>query len=411
MRLFYASRIVFALLSYSLVASSELMAQETEATPLFRFVDPTTMDLNPKQKSLLDKLGQEETVEEITIVKLEPDALRQPVVNLNFAANESLEATKTLFREQPGRGFTWSGKVKDMPLTAHFSINDSNGNGSFWAGKYSYNLRPLGNGMHALIKRDPAKVNAKEEPPAFKKIEEEANKKEPPARKSTAEAPASHTVTILVAYTDAVEGRHNSIADFVDSVIDVTNNCYQESRVPIALKLVGLEKVAYVESNDIERDVNRLKGQNDGHMDNLHQVRDQRKADLVVLLIEHADAYGMAAAILANPETGFAVVDDEVADWYFTFAHELGHLFGCRHDPGADPSTTPFPYGHCYCNHAKQWRTIMAYDCTGQSQRIGIFSSPLLTYPNPHGDPAGTASVHDNCRVLRETAATIAGFR
>jgi hypothetical protein len=272
----------------------------------------------------------------------------------------------------------------------------------------------LGDGLHVIIHRNPAKFKEKPEEPAdaVKKLEEEANQKQKPAANPQAES-APPRVKIMVLWTPAVETHHvaEGMQTFIDHVIAVTNKTYADSQVPVRLELAHAGQVDYTESGSVALDVEHLSNPADQSIDGIHQLRNQHQADVVVLLIENADAYGMADAILADASTAFAVVDDEVADWYFTFSHELGHLYGCRHNLGADPTLQPFAYGHCFCHAGGQWRTIMSYDCTGSSTRLGIFASPDLKHPPGNGTAAGTAAREDNARVIRETAATIAAFR
>jgi hypothetical protein len=381
-----------------------------EEQKVFNYVDIATTELTATQQKTLSKLKEEPTASSLQIVKLSSQAFDGEAVSLNLADGQSTRARR-IKKVNRNKGFLWVGMDDKSLPTVNLSIQEGNGYGSFVADGTTYNLRPLGNGLHALIKRDSSKINEKEEPPAFKKIEKESEKKNVPKGNPRAESSARFDVDVMVLYTPTVSGNHPVISDFVDHVFEVSNNCFLASGVPVNLRLAKLQQVDYAESNDVAKDVERITGKHDGYLDGVHALRDQSHADIVVLLIDHADAYGMAAAIMADESEAFAVVDDEVADWYFTFAHELGHLFGCRHNPEADPTMGPFPYGHCHCNASKQWRTIMSYDCTGQSQRIGLWSSPLLKNPPNTGDPAGDSTTRDNCRVLRETASIISAFR
>jgi len=300
------------------------------------------------------------------------------------------------------------------PRELNMTVRDGNGIGAFDYSKWSYSIRPIGDGLHVIIKRDPSKLKEKPEEPAdaLQKLEQEAAPKNKPTLNSQADT-APPKVSVMVLYTPKVLQNHGDpgMSLFIDHVLAITNKTYADSKIPLSLELVHAEEVSYVESGSVALDVERLSNPSDLSIDNIHALRNTKKADVVVMMIENADAYGMADAILADASTAFAVVDDEVADWYFTFPHEIGHLFGCRHNPEADPTASPFPYGHCMCNAEKQWRTIMSYDCTGSSTRIGLWSNPVLSHPPMNGTPAGSAMQHDNARVIRETAATIAGFR
>jgi hypothetical protein len=116
----------------------------------------------------------------------------------------------------------------------------------------------------------------------------------------------------------------------------------------------------------------------------------------------------LASAIGATSSTAFAAVYHGCATGYYSFGHEIGHLQAARHDPNNDPTTTPYAYGHGYQYAAGNWRTIMAYNCSGGCTRINWWSNPNKTRG---GVPMGTASQSDNTRVLNITSPIMANFK
>jgi hypothetical protein len=132
-------------------------------------------------------------------------------------------------------------------------------------------------------------------------------------------------------------------------------------------------------------------------------------ADVGVLVDNDASACGLASGIGSTAATAFAVAYWDCITGYYSFAHEIGHLQSARHDPATDSSTSPYAYGHGYRAPDSNWRTIMAYNCTGAGcPRINHWSNPAKTYG---GLPMGTYDKSHNQRVLVETKATVAGFR
>ena len=106
----------------------------------------------------------------------------------------------------------------------------------------------------------------------------------------------------------------------------------------------------------------------------------------------------------------FAVVNRGCASSNYSFPHEIGHLFGARHDAFVDASTTPYAYGHGYVNCTQGFRDVMAYPTQCGGTRIAYLSTPLLTYGSP-ASPLGTAATADNVRVHNSNAGTVANFR
>ena len=111
----------------------------------------------------------------------------------------------------------------------------------------------------------------------------------------------------------------------------------------------------------------RLRNLNDGALDGLHARRDQLRADVVSLVVTGYTGCGIAAAIKADQATAFNVVSDQCVAGNLSLAHELGHLFGARHDTFVDSTPTPYAHGHGYVTKTKTWRTVMAYPdaCSG----------------------------------------------
>ncbi|HHP7241708.1 MAG TPA: M12 family metallo-peptidase, partial [Cyclobacteriaceae bacterium] len=102
----------------------------------------------------------------------------------------------------------------------------------------------------------------------------------------------------------------------------------------------------------------------------------------------------------------FALVGDETCQNNpFTFAHEIGHLQGCNHQPGSGATNPDAPYANGFVSGQGGFRTVMA---TAGVDRVGIFSSPDVLW---QGFTTGTADMNDCVRGINESAEKIAGFK
>ena len=220
-------------------------------------------------------------------------------------------------------------------------------------------------------------------------------------------APEIPTVDVAVFYTPAARRDAGGVAE-IEAVIDLmvaeANQAYANSRVKQRVGLVARGEIDYTEVNQTV-DLRRLEDSDDGYMDEVHAIRDETGADLVHLLplVGGNDYTACGKAWMVSP---FGLSGANCGS--LTFAHELGHNMGLRHDryaecgPGAPCVDWPFRYGYGYVNprafepgatDSQRWLTIMAYHA--RCSRAGVRCQGLPRFSNPeqtwNGDPLGVA--------------------
>lgn len=395
----------------------------------------SALDRAPLSKSaggLLDKIKARKTTADVRVVKMALPVLadtREPV-NFNMLPGKDLAVAFDSADTRSANDYTWRGTVMgDQGGDVTLVVKNGNVSGMIRSGSEIYAVEPLGDGNHAVIRVDPSKFPPDHPPESGtppKGDKSSEGRAATLATTATVVGPVAinpavigtllrkTTINVLVAYTPKAKTAHADMDGLITLAVDEANQSYIKSKIPITLNLVHKYQTNYSESGSFDTDLTRFRTKADGTMDEVHTKRTAYKADVAVLIIDNGSYCGLASGIMANTNTAFAAVHYDCATGYFSFAHEIGHLQGARHDPAADPSSGPVcvNFNHGYVNTAKGWRTIMAYNngaCpSGYCTRIQYWSNPLVKYG---GDPTGVASTNYNARCLGNTRTTVAAFK
>ena len=239
---------------------------------------------------------------------------------------------------------------------------------------------------------------------------------------------AADTIDVAVFYTRAVrEGAVSgpALEALIDLRIAETNQAFAASGMQQRLRLVERSEVAYDETGSSIVELDRLRDPSDGHMDEVHAVRDRVGADLVSLMVEDSDVCGRAELMGA-----FSLTRGGCA-----FTHELGHNLGLNHDRYEIEQRGLTTHGHPaygYVNQrafaadaarSRRWVTIMAYGIQCPEvyyvacSFVFRFSNPRQNY---NGDPLGiphgargpsVARPADAIAVLNATGPVVALWR
>lgn len=224
-------------------------------------------------------------------------------------------------------------------------------------------------------------------------------------------------IDVMVLYTDnvlAAAGAIEVVESEIYLTVHETNLAYLKSNVTQRIGLVHIEKLqGYQEKNNHVLDYNALVSDL-----SVLSKRDQYFADIVVLMVEQLNVCGVAE-VMTSVSTSFenrayAVVQRHCATGKYTFAHELAHIMGCRHQCSIVPSQSPYPFAHGYCfvDQGTKCATIVTdLSAYGATVRIPYFSNPNIKYNGTAIGTSGSGCQADDHQVLNLTASTVANFR
>lgn len=220
---------------------------------------------------------------------------------------------------------------------------------------------------------------------------------------------AGPVIDLLVVYTPAARAAAAGGAEGLRAEIDLAvadlNDAMANSEVEGLARLLAAREVAYQESGSMSTDLDRLTATSDIFLDEVHALRDQLGADLVVLITNTSNEnWAGYAWIMTDINTPFAPLGFSVvlrsALFAYTLAHEVGHNLGLSHDPANAASAGVFSDSYGY-RDPPYFRDIMSYACSGAPcPQIPHVSNPAVTY---NGRPTGIVGIANGARALRQT--------
>ncbi|MXW21178.1 MAG: leucine-rich repeat protein [Gammaproteobacteria bacterium] len=342
------------------------------------------------------------------------------VLTLNLFDDAVMEVR--IQRVRPTRnGYFISGRPRGMEWgEVRLAVNGPVMVGTVDTAEGKFTIRSVGSGQHVIREIDPLKESlecAAEDAALPVPPEQVVSPVDSPQLLSTApsvladEDPTEDgsEVRVLVVYTRALQVEQGGTAGMtalIDLMIQSANQAFEDSGINPRLVLAHSAMVDYV-ALGTRSDLSRLRLPDDGHLDEIHELRDEHAADLVHLLTNVTGvAVGSAARLLteslaSESSDAFAVTANASEE---TFAHEIGHNFGLRHDRFVEsPEHAIYPYAFGYSNtrafeagapESARWRTIMAY--RNRCAQEGLNCPRLMRFSNPDqtylGDPMGVSA-------------------
>jgi len=365
--------------------------------------NPSLLAILPFLWSGADFLTRPPDVLRSRLARLEAAELTGETLRLELFEDEAVEAVREKLVPIGPDAFAWVGHARDDETSSVvLSIARDVVSASVRLGSAQYRIRPQGSGLNRIEEVAPSS-----EPPERQPLP--AGRASPPP--AMIDLDDGTELDLLVVYTPRARraaGGADAIASLVGLGVAETNLALEKSEVETRLRLVELREVSFAEAGRVESDLEILKQDNDGALDEVHRLRDAYGADVVQLLVEEGDgcgiAYSMGRAGASFSEWAFSVVERSCVDTTYAMPHELGHNLGCDHAPEDPTSKSAFSYSFGYKDLVAGFRTIMAY---GPGKRVARFSNPRVLFG---GVPSG-ADRQDNARSLNELRLTASRFR
>ncbi|MBS1538653.1 MAG: zinc-dependent metalloprotease [Bacteroidetes bacterium] len=368
------------------------------------------------------------------VVEFNKESLQTNNAVMNFLELSGITLQRDKIDIRNPDDFTWYGSNKTKNYSGIFSIQGSNVRGTITVGLRIFELELL-DSQYILVEIDQRRFP----PEGCGDFNELPNNVVQPLRNDGVEiynqlqpqnqsehsahlrigGLQKHTITavgtidckmrVLVLYTTAAVSAVGSgnLQTHAQNSIATMNLANSNSAVSFEAELVYVGQTSYTEVGYFT-DVPRFRINGDGYMDEVHALREEFSADICVLMSNNTDYCGLAAGIKTCEDFGFCAVYWDCAISNYSFAHEIAHLFGCRHNTEADATNAPYADAHGYRDISNGWRTIMAYQSSPATTRIAYWSNPSINYS---GNPMGTTATHNNARILNTYWSNTMNFR
>jgi hypothetical protein len=228
----------------------------------------------------------------------------------------------------------------------------------------------------------------------------------------------STVVSVLVAYTkeamcdeagypestscDDSETNKAPIEALIESAINSNNLAHVNSETGVVLELITTMMVDYTEPSSQSTALYNLTDAV-GVLQEVHNIRNEVGGDFVALILNSGSGI---AWVNSSATSAYSTTNKDYISGH-TFAHELGHNWGCYHN--RENSNTQVSYAHGYWDvngESYDFRTILAYGCPTYCPRVNWYSSDTIQY---NGEPTGASDV-DCSRKIYERKSLVAGF-
>lgn len=370
----------------------------------------TLIETTGKPVQNIPVLEQRKAVTYYQPINVNLDVLKDGQVKISFwGLNETVYQTNLNVRSF--KNFSWFGSSNDMTTSVILTVAENDIQGIITHKTEVYRIETVEN-IYYITKIDHSKYPSEECGNSLRNdnsndINNQDNTEDiNHQQKMITGEPFTCRLRLLVLYTPAAKNAVSNISNTIQLAVDELKQSFFNSNVNREIELVYVGETNYTESglsySASDNDLTRFSGNSDGYMDEVHNLRSKHQADICVLVSDDQSLCGIARGIKVSSPYAFCLVNYDCATGYYSFAHEIAHLIGCQHhqsDPVHSGASSAYPYAHGYKSPNNDWRTIMAYNCSGGCTRLLYWSNPNITY---NYLPMGTNSTNNNAKMLNE---------
>ena len=396
-------------LSFLLLLSIYGYAQsEKFATELDRIV--AKLDISTDQEAV-GKLEKHPNAKDVHYFKMGNLANVQKNGLFDFPSpvtGKIIHAMTTHIEYKSDKDYIWYGTVSDNSLQGDMMLISENGKiyGHLNFKDESYQIYGVGNGLSAFVPSVKVPAGSKECSDNIPKGKHFDN----PDVNTRTTTTCPYPTSVLVLYTSAAQAYDANIVQTATSAYNLFRQAVMSSNASVPfLSLAGVQQISsFNETGNIYTDIKTLEQSSDAQ-----SQRYSANADIVVLLTNGnyaylSGAYGIADMIGTDFAHAYCIVEDANAVSGYTFAHEIGHLYGGCHQGADGESGISYAHGYLFQSSSAYYSTLMfTHEVNSYYTRILQYSNPNVSY---NGTVTGNTGISNVTRRMNELASGIAAF-
>lgn len=401
------------------------LSLQAQDTPFIQLVTSDQIPDSPEMAAYRERLRKNPNITGYHFIKLNALATSQKegILLLHIPDGPAITATASHVEYESANEYEWIGKTDEDRGTVIIVSKAGRVCAHLSTPAGVYEIFPAPSGLYCVQIIDPEKAwdvgcatTSSAAKPDNGRIGAEPTTK--PKGNANAKMQPCQALTyprVLALYTPkalTLAGNIATLTDHVNLSISQFNSCIYNSGITSAavLVLAGIAPLNFTEhpnamdgdKNDLIKDVTAK------------NLRNQYQADVVVLLTDGTygggDVRGVSGTVILENERAYSIVELWCATSRKTFAHEVGHLYGCRHD---DDNTALPSYAKGYKIKFLGFtvdRTVMV----GNGITDEHAKNRLLNFSNPNiqvsGRATGTAD-ENNAQRITESHPIVGAFR
>ena len=410
-----------------LICSFSLLGQDVLNTE----IPLSTANLDANQSDRYQKVANQSTVESITVMEFgnfesvqENGKVKFHIPDVGFTGTFKASYIKS----SDNGDFYWYGPMEedceqDDPECGEIdegllSLIRRNGEttGTLRFNDDQYEIHDLGAGKNILVKKNFENKNLRcgnNSEESSGELEEYINSNPNSNISATTRNFNNCPVRVLALFTPAAQAAVANIQNTITLSIEESSQALRNSGVTeceLELILADIQPIGiagFVESplmrNDREDFITSME---------VLEQRNDAEADIVLVYAENAylDFLGLAGTLFLQEERALSVITASEANTNYLTAHEIAHLFACRHEIEAD-NTGAIEHAHEFkaggvFPFRKKRRTVMWSESSCKT--IHHFSNPNVHFKKK---PTGVEDEKENYQLLENNACVVAGFR